>query len=190
MIDKEEIFSLPKGDSFIEGTKVNASGPVIAWACRSLSGQLTGFQTRRADEHEYRWAQAPKAQHLPILYGTEEDHDTLYNTGKVIITEGLFDRAAVKRCVPDYAVYARLSKGVAKSLVYLLLRYGKNVWTAFDQDDPGEDATKDTEEKLGDKLYLNKLLIPAKDPSKLIETRGEVRSREIITRQIRALELV
>lgn len=188
LLKKEDIRSLPEGHLFLEGCELDNSGPVVAWVCRSLSGALTGIQTRRIDEHEYRWSQAPKAQHLPILYGTDEDHDLLYQTGRVIITEGIFDRAALKRCVPDYAVYARLSKGIAKSLTYLLLRYAKLVWTAFDQDGPGQKATEETKEKLGSKVRVHHLLLPAKDPSKLIETRGEGRTREIVERQIRSME--
>lgn len=188
MLDAEEVRSLTAGRHLIEGVEVSVHFPVVAWTCRSMSGQVCGIQTRRTDEHEYRWNQAPKAQHLPILYGTDEDHELFYRTGRVIVTEGIFDRAAIKQCVPDYAVYARLSKGIAKHLIFLMLRYGKQLWTAFDQDGPGEKATESTKLKLGERLEVNQLKIPAKDPAKLLEQRGLKRTKEIVEKQIRALE--
>lgn len=189
MLDQEEVQSLPEGDHYLEGVTFKTSAPTVAWTCRSMSGQVIGFQTRRLDEHEYRWHQAPKAHHLPIIYATEEDHDLLYKSGRLVLTEGCFDRAALKRVLPEYAVYARLSKGIAKHLLYMIERYANTVWLCFDQDKPGEEASEDAEKKLAGKMDVNRIRIPAKDPSKLIETRGEKRAREIIRPQIEMLEI-
>jgi len=189
LIEQEDIRSLGEGVHNVEGVTIRTDNPVIAWPCRSMGGQIAGVQTRRADVHEYRWAVGTNASHLPILYGSEQDHELLYLNGRVILTEGLFDRAAIKRCVPDYAVYARLSKGIAKHLLVFLKRYARQVWTAFDHDGPGEKATDAADQRLRDSLEINRLMIPSKDPSKLIEDRGERRAKEIVERQIRSLEI-
>jgi 5S rRNA maturation endonuclease (ribonuclease M5) len=189
LIEQEDVRSIPEGASDVEGIAIRTDHPLIAWPCRSMGGQLAGIQTRRADVHEYRWNVGKNSSHLPILYGSEEDHDLFFRHGRVILTEGIFDRAAIKRCIPDYAVYARLSKGIAKHLLVFLKRYGKQVWTAFDHDAPGEKASDAADERLKDSLEINRLKIPAKDPSKLIEDRGERRAKEIVERQIRSLEV-
>lgn len=189
LINAEEIRSLPAGEHNIEGDEFKVEHPVVAWICRSMSGQLIGVQTRRVDEHEYRWHQAPKAQHLPIIYGSPGDYQILYDTGRMVMTEGAFDRAAIKRCLPDYAVFARLSKGIAKQLLNMTNRYGKLVWLAFDQDEPGRKATETATERLKGKMDVYPLKLPAKDPSKLIESIGEKRMKEIVERQVRALEI-
>lgn len=189
LIDSEEIQSLGAGQHNIMGAEFKLEHPVVAWTCRSMSGQLIGIQTRRIDEHEYRWHQGPKAQHLPIIYGSREDYQILYDTGKMVMAEGIFDRTALKRCLPDYACFARLSKGIAKQMLGMTTRYGKLVWLAFDQDEPGRKATATTIERLKGKMDVYPLKIPAKDPSKMIESIGQKRMKEIIDRQVRALEI-
>lgn len=189
MIADEEVFSLTEGEHFIEGTRVSVEGPSIGWISRAMSGHLIGIQTRRIDMHEYRWAQGEKAQHLPIIYGSRQDFDILYTTGKMMMTEGIFDRGAMKRCFPEYAVFARLSKGIAKQLLVFVQRYGSTVWIAFDQDEPGQKATETAEQRLQGKVEVNVLNFPYKDPAKFMEKRGEAHMRTFLTKQIRALEI-
>jgi hypothetical protein len=188
MVGSEEITSLPPGNHTLEGVEVSTSHPVIAWICRSPSRAVAGVQTRRIDQHEYRWYQAPRAQHLPILYGAEADHNLLYDRGRMVIAEGIFDRAALKRCLPEHAVYGRLSKGISKHLIHFVLRYAEVLWLAFDQDTAGISATETTAKRLEKKLELLQLKLPYKDPSAMIENLGEKRAREIVIRQVRALE--
>lgn len=173
----------------VEDVEVTTNVPLIAWVCRSMSGALIGVQTRHVDKHEYRWFQAPKAHHLPIVYATEADHTILFESGKMVMTEGIFDRAAIKRVLPDYAVYARLSKGIAKQLLTYVERYGKTLFLAFDNDEPGERATELALKRLEGKLDVHRLVYPAKDPSQLIESRGLLKTRTLIERQVRTLEI-
>lgn len=177
------------GEHMIDGTRVPCEADSICWTARAMSGHVIGYQTRKIEEHDYKWWQAEKSQHLPIIYASQDDHDVLYRTGKFILTEGAFDRAAMKRCFPDYAVYARLSKGVAKQLLHFLTRYGRQGWLAFDQDEPGEKAAAVAEERLREKLDINILRYPFKDPSKFMEKRGELAMRSTLEKQIRALEI-
>lgn len=189
MLKDEEVFSLSEGEHFIEGIRVSVEGPSIGWISRAMSGHLIGIQTRRLDMHLYRWAQADKAQHLPIIYGSRQDFDILYTTGKMMMTEGIFDRGAMKRCFPEYAVFARLSKGVAKQLLVFVQRYSNVVWLAFDQDEPGQKATETAEQRLQGKVEVNTLNFPYKDPAKFMEKRGEAHMRTSLKKQIRALEI-
>jgi hypothetical protein len=174
-------------DEMIRVEPVYSQTDGIYWEAYSMSGQHTGTQIRTRDG-KYYWRRDEKAQHLPILYGTTDDHEKLYQTGKMILVEGIFDRAAIKRCFPDRAVYARLSRGVAKHLLRLIERYATTLWTAFDQDEAGTKATLETEKKLGDRLQVHQLHFPAKDPSALFARSGERRTREILRKQLDALE--
>lgn len=187
LMSKEEILSFGAGTFSYEGTEIRSEGPSVGWVSRSMGGNLIGLQTRRIDERQYRWFQAPKAQHLPIIYGTEADHETLFNTGEMMVTEGIFDRAALKRCFPDRAIYARLSKGIAKQLLFFTERYAKTVWLVFDQDEPGKRSTRITEERLGKSTDINLLNFPYKDPAKFLERKGEDYMRNYLKRQIEAL---
>lgn len=168
----------------IDKEPISSEDDLIVWECRSPSGALIGHQTARTDRHEYRWIQAEQAHHLPIIYGVEEDHDLLYQTGSVILVEGIFDRAAMKRAVPNHACYARLSKGIAKHLLTLLRRYATTVYLCFDQDGPGEAATIDAENKLRGGPETHRIKIPAKDPAALLERIGERRAEGIIRPQV------
>lgn len=189
MIAAEEIRSLSAGEHHIEGTRVPCEADSLCWTARAMSGHVIGYQTRKIEEHDYKWWQAEKSQHLPIIYASREDHEILYTTGKVIMTEGIFDRGAIKRCFPEYAVYARLSKGIAKQLLTYLTRYGKIVWLAFDQDEPGQKAAAVATERLTGKVEVNTLQFPYKDPALFLEKRGESRMRSTLEKQIRALEI-
>lgn len=155
-----------------DGVITQATLPRILWKSTAMSGQTIGYQTRELIDKSYRWYQAKNAQHLPIIYATEEDHQILYDTGEMILTEGIFDRIAIKRCLPHMAVYARLSKGAANQLTTFLRRYTKRLWLCFDMDKPGEDATRNTEQRLSIHLQVYSLRIPYKDPSEYFEKRG------------------
>lgn len=168
----------------LHGVEIEASTPRIIWTARSMSGQVIGVQTREIHEHKYRWYQAPKAQHLPIIYATEEDHQRLYDTGEMILTEGAFDRIALHRCFPEIAVYARLSKGAANQLATFIRRYVKKLWLVFDNDDPGRKASQTTEKQLSSHLDVRVLNMPAKDPSELFRRRGLHWTREHFRRQM------
>jgi 5S rRNA maturation endonuclease (ribonuclease M5) len=173
LLDKEEICS--QGEDTIE------------WTCRAPSGALIGHQTRSATKHRYIWNQAVNAQHLPIMYGTKEDHELLYKTGRVILVEGVFDRAALKLIAPDCACYARLSKGVSKSLLGLLQRYASVVFLCFDQDQPGQEATIEAEKRLRG-IDTHVIKFPAKDPAEYAEKVGCRRAASTILPQIKIWE--
>lgn len=188
LLDKEEVQSLLPGDHTIEGHFIRVEDPTVAWICRSMSSQLIGIQLRSIEKHEYRWVQADQAQHLPIIYGSPQDHEILYNTGKIIMTEGIFDRVAMKRCFPHYAVYARLSKGIAKQLLVFLDRYANHVVLAFDQDEPGMKAAEAAETRLKKGINAVSLTLPSKDPAQFLEKKGETYMRNFLQKQISAFE--
>lgn len=156
----------------------------VAWVCRSASGQPIGVQTRPIGEKRYRWYQAKDATHLPIIYGEESDYEILFRERKMILTEGAFDRRAVKSCLPERAVFGRLSKGAANQLRYFILRYAKVLWLVFDMDLPGRQAAEKAENKLGDDLDVYTMVYPAKDPADLVVRVGLQRAEEMFRAQI------
>lgn len=172
LIKEDSVSVYADGAYNIDSVSVRLEYESVIWPCVSMAGQLVGVQSRRIDKKEYNWHSNPSARYLPVVYASSKDHDLLYNTGEVILTEGPFDRVAVKRCFSDIAVYSRLSKGMSKQLTHFLKRYATRVWIMFDTDDPGREAADEAEEKLADYLTITPILYPAKDPSELLERVG------------------
>lgn len=169
---------------------VEAQEDEIGWICRSPSGELIGVQTRPLAEKKYRWHPNPKAYYLPIIYAQEEDHEILFKTRKMVIAEGPFDRQAIKRCLPEYAVYGRLSKGAANQLMIFIKRYATCLILAFDNDEPGLKATETTKARFADLTSIDvlELKLPSKDPSKMLETRGITKMSEMLRKQLASQE--
>lgn len=186
---EEVLLSLEAGNREVEGVKFYTPDPVIAFVTYSMSGEVAGIQTACREKHQYRWYQAPGKAYLPILYGSNADFDRLYSSGELILTEGIFDRAAVKRMLPNKAVFARLSKGVSGQLAVLLKRYAKRVWICFDNDSAGKKGTEKTIERLGEKVECLTLEICTKDPADLLAKYGVAKSAEMLTRQMELKEL-
>jgi len=189
LIKSEPICSFDRGPISYGLIDLEIVNPVIGFISHSPSGHLIGITTRRVEEKEYRWFQSPKALHLPIFYATKDDHEKLFETGDLILSEGVFDRVALKRAFPDRAVYARLTKGTGNQLVHYLKRYAKRLWLAFDMDEPGQKATERTEKKLKDHMDVNSIDFAANDPAKLLERVGLGRFRELTERQITPQEI-
>lgn len=182
--DKEPVFTVPPGD-VRNGVDLTHDAGRMAWECRSAAGSLAGYHTRTPGTREFFWRQAPGAGYLPIVYAIPHDYQQLWDTGQVFLTEGIFDRVAVKACFPDMAVFARLSTGVSVQMVPLLKRYAKVVWLALDQDEEGQKAAVATEERLKGLMVVN-LRFSAKDPSKFLELRGRAALRKVLDTQIGA----
>ena len=172
LIQREDVFGVPTQDFDVLGRQIRECEGCVGWIARSMSGQVVGVQTRELEEKKYRWHQFDNTEHLPMLYGSQNDWDILWETGVMFLTEGPFDRIAVKRALPDRAVFARLSKGISNQMISLIKRYVKHLWLAFDVDQEGEQAVEKSEEKLGDIISVYRLTFPFKDPSQVLERRG------------------
>lgn len=163
--------------------QIKAESDLLVFQARSMSGQLIGYQTRTIAQKRYLWLQAKQAHHLPILYAQPDDYELLYQTGDVTLTEGLFDRIALKVQFPRRAVMARLSKGAANQLAVFLKRYATRLWLAFDMDEPGQTASEVTTQRLREHMEVLRLDFPAKDPSSLLERVGPIKLKELFQRQ-------
>lgn len=184
LLREEGVFGVKEGDSFHGKVLKDASG-TIAWPVFSMSGIPVGVQTRELEEKKYRFYQLPNTEHLPLMFGTPADFRLMWESGKMILTEGAFDRAAVKRALPDYPVFARMSKGAPNQLRSLIRRYVRHLWTVFDNDDPGNEAAETTEKKLKDLIEVTQLKTPYKDPSIMVEKRGLAALKACLDPQIR-----
>lgn len=185
LLGVEPVFSVQEA-FVLEGVNLSQAVGWVAWVCRSMAGTLIGIQTRSVPEKAYRWLQAPGAGYLPIIYGLPEDYEKLWVQGEAILVEGIFDRVAMKRCFPDMAVFARLSKGVSRQMEWFFRRYAKRLWLAFDMDEAGEKATKQAYGRMGE-VELVRLQIAAKDPSKLLESRGLEKARAQLSVQMESM---
>lgn len=170
----------------VEGRRIKDCDGHLAWMCRSMGNTRIGIQTRDLTQKYYRWHQFDDTEHLAPVFAAQEDWKILWSHGSVILTEGIFDRLAIKRALPKTAVIARLSKGVPPQLKRLLMRYAKTVWTAFDLDDPGEEATARTQKVLAG-LDIWQLTFPFKDLSEMLAKRGLPAVKACLERQIGAL---
>lgn len=186
-IRKDGVFGVQTAAEEHLGLLLQDQADFIAWPVRTMAGTLVGVQTRAIEEKRYRWKQKPNTRHLPICFGTPDDYEILWKTGEVVLVEGAFDRLAVKQCFPERAVLARLSKGASGQLSILLSRYATVLWTGFDEDDPGRDAADQTELRLGKRMAVNKLGIPAHDMAKLMERKGKAGMRAILQKQFDTL---
>jgi len=183
-IAEEQIFSTREGKHSWGDHEIYLDEPGILWVVRSASGKVIGTQYRSSQSSTYRWMQNDGAAHLPLLYGTKGDHQIFFDEGAAILVEGIFDRIVLKRAVPDYAVFARLSKGVARQSIQYLTRHGKFIVLAFDSDAPGRKATEDAKKMLKDKMDLGELRFPAKDPSKCWTKVGEGAFQKGVQKQL------
>jgi len=101
------------------------------------------------------------------------------------LVEGILDRVAIRRLVPDKAVLARLSKGVGRQMVHSLRRQVSRIWVAFDMDDAGNKGLEQVRQLFEPDVEVIRLVYPAKDPANLLEKYG-MRAADNLTRQIEA----
>lgn len=153
---------------------------------KSLSGRVAAWHTVGISVKDYRTFYDQDHRYLPVFYATDEDYDQLWRSKQVILTEGVFDRLALKLAFPDRAVFARLTKGVSPPMVSLLERLCSKVWIAFDNDLPGNKAADKASRRLG--VEVHRLQIPYKDPSQFLASKGLSSVRSHYQRQIDALD--
>jgi len=187
-IKTEELISVEAGPHEIQGIKFTAEKPAIVFVCRSMANTLIGLQVATRNEKNYRFYQHPDAKHLPIMYSTADDRRMLYETREMVLVEGVFDRIALKNVMPEWAVFARLSKGVGLQMVELMKRFTKTVWLCFDQDEAGTKGTEQAMKKL-EGLEIYEIRYPAKDPSELVMKLGEKEVRRLFLAQMNNLRV-
>lgn len=138
LIAAEPITGLDPGRHDVAGIEVRLAFPSVAFLCRTPSGALAGVHLAAwGGEKRYEWRENRQAPYLPICYALPDDWEAMDRSGEVILTEGVFDRIALKRAFPDRAVVARLSKSIY-SVAGILRRYTSRVWLAFDRDEQGD----------------------------------------------------
>lgn len=172
-IECEPITAVEPGLHRIDGVDVKVGAPSLAFTCASLSGTIAGIHLASySGAKDYQWRTNPAAPFLPVCYATKGDWLLAWTTREVILVEGVFDRIAVKRALPDRAVVARLSKSVA-SVQWVLRRCCTRVWLALDRDDQGMRGARVAERRLeGLGLEVGTLTFRAKDPAEHLETWG------------------
>lgn len=188
LLRKEGVFTLDPGTHYLDliDTPLKLNQGVIVFTCRSPGGQIAGIQTVAWEQKEYRYFPSSNKAYLPIMYGSEQDYDLVYRDRRVILTEGIFDRIAVKNCLPEWPVLARLSKGTSGLLSTYLRRYAELVVLAFDQDGAGKIGTEKAEKRIAGEVEIQKLDFPAKDPAELLEKKGLREASKILRARLEA----
>jgi len=183
----EEIHSIGGKVAEVAGIPVFGSGNRVLFVARTMSEKVACIHTWDPKLRIYASYRDPDRSYLPTMYGTKQDFHDLYDTGECILVEGVFDRIAMKHCIPGMAVFARLTKGIGPTHEIFLRRYAKQVWLAFDQDIPGKFATTQAFKRLGGikGLDVYEIPYPAKDPAALLEKKGCVRAAEILQTNMR-----
>jgi len=183
------------GPSLYRGELEIEAENAIAWPILSAAGTLVGVHFRETpgdgwDEPtglKYFSRLVPGLKHIPLLYATREDHEIFYDTGEVCLCEGVLDRIVLKRAKPEWAVFARLTKGVGIQVARYLRRRATRIWTCFDMDEWGRRGTKKTKRIMAGVEVLS-IEYPAKDPGQLWIDKGPLATREFLRREIQLLD--
>ena len=186
LVNRENVRVVPAGRHVHAGMAFGCVDSSLVFPCRTMSGALQGLVLASWGEQEkrYEWRPGP-ARWLPICYAQPDDWELFYRDGEAILVEGVFDRIALKRCFPDRAVIARLSKSVT-AIQWILKRYARLLWVAFDQDEEGEKGARRLGWRLADEvrdeLTIHRLNFHGKDPGEHFETYGEADLRRWVYR--------
>jgi hypothetical protein len=172
LVQKHGLIGIPSDREKVMGLDLVDQGGFVCWPTFSMAGTLMGLHTRSVVEKKYRWKQVPGTEHLPICYGQPEDYRLIWDTQECVLVEGIFDWLAMRLAFPERAVLARLSKGAGRQLATFLRRYVRQLWLAFDNDEPGKAGAEKAELSLGGAMAVEILSSPVHDPSKLLEKRG------------------
>lgn len=187
MVKEEKLTQVAPGQFSYGGISGFVEVPSILFPVTTLSGRLLAWQTAGIGVRDYRTYYDPNHMYSAAMYGSQADFDILWDTGEVILTEGVFDRVAVKRAFPDRSVFARLTKGVSRQLVVLLNRVASKVWTSFDMDEPGVKASDKSKRALS-KTRVVRLTMSVKDPGQLYEKKGVTGVKDELGRQIKLFD--
>lgn len=188
LLKQEEIFELEDGRFTEEGIHAWVETPSAVFKARSLSGALTSIHVAGIDVKDYRTYSDPLHGYRAVFYASRSDLEILWQTKQVVMTEGVFDRIAIKRAFPQRAVFARLSKGIPPPLATMLRRLASRVWIAYDMDIPGESGAEKAKKVLRD-VEVIRLQFPAKDPGDLFKSGGVKKVERAFERQFRAFDL-
>lgn len=185
LIDAEGFESI-EGEREVDGIRVFVASPSVLLRCYAASGTLAAVHTLAVDGNkEYRLYVNPEHPYLPMIYAVAQDYKQVYLTGEAILTEGVFDRLAVKRALPERAVFARLTKHTTGGFRNWVQRYCRRLWLCLDEDVPGEKAAKKAEALYPDLgIDVQVLHYPAKDPSELLAKKGPDYVRAVLQRQM------
>lgn len=186
-LSKEGAQIIKKGSGEVLGERYDLYHDSVMFPVRSMSGELAALHYASVEEgiKDYRTLPSKNGAHLPLIYGTKDDLDLVFTSQEVIMTEGIFDRQAVKLALPEWPVVARLTKGVTGAAKVWTTRYLKRLWVLFDMDGPG---TKSSERAVRageyDGIEVLRLQIPYKDPGEMYEKRGAADLRKSLMKQL------
>jgi len=153
---------------------------VAVFPLTNILGQVRGIQIRSLDRGTKNYQEFMLAKEEPILFGLGQAAPHMLATGQACLVEGVYDLFPIQRHVP-FSV-ATLTAGVSKKLVRTLRRLVHVVWTVYDADAPGQEATEAFVKYHSRVFDIRPVLVPRlrrpdgtviKDPGDLWELTGD-----------------
>lgn len=172
-IDAERWVSLYPGTYKFEDTLIRTEQAAIAVACRSASNKLTAIHTVCIPEKRYNKYLLEAGKYLPVMFGTPEDYGALFASHETFLVEGVFDRIALKRCMPEASVFSLLGLSASEKVLTFLKYSSAKVWIALDRDEPGLRASRYLARKLDELKIENHFVVhPFKDTAQWLQAQG------------------
>lgn len=188
LLKEEGVLAVPAGfKGEVNGIWISSHYDSVVFTCWS-PGSPSAVHTGSITVKDYKVFYSSRVT-FPVLYATARDWSEMRRQRRIILVEGVYDRVVVKRAMPEFPVFARLSKGVQNDFKRILEVLDCRVFLLFDNDDPGRKAADKSEralENLGIKTV--RLYAPMEDPGDVIKLKDGIRQfREILERQISRL---
>jgi DNA primase len=144
----------------------------IVFPLYNMLGEVIGMQIRIIGEQghtrPYKQYYAYHRDIFPYFYGLPQALPHVYQTGYLIVVEGIFDYFAVRRITPN--VMAVLTSGVPVACKRFFNRFTKRVVALLDMDLPGrEGAERLARDSEGQNYSVTIPTYSEKDPSALLE---------------------
>lgn len=166
----------------------------VVFPLRDPLGGLLGFQCRKIQDKLFHRYYLPRANVFPAVLGLPEALPHIERTGRIILTEGVFDWLALQASYPEAVcvMTARITPSQAEGV----LAFAREVVLLFDQDGAGRRGADLAEQVLSDLvggpaeaerlgLRFQRWSHPGKDLSEYLDRAG----RERFERQFREQDL-
>jgi len=163
--------------------------PAFTWV---LDGEFgwEGILIRSSKEKTIASARQKNSPgHRPLCLGFAKALPHIWEKGYVIVVEGVFDYLGVRKHTPN--VIAVLTDATSSLMAAMLARYTSVVGLMLDNDAPGKDGAKRSQERLEkEKLQVFPIHYSAKDPGQLLENGRHAEMEKTIKESISEMEFM
>lgn len=153
---------------------------VFVFPLTNALNQVRGFQFRHVDRARKGYLDYFVEEDEPVLFGLGQAIPHMWETGQVVLVEGVYDLCPIQRVFPD--TVATMRAGATEGFIRLLRRFVADVWLAYDMDKTGRSVSFTFVKDHGQTFKVHNLSFPrpkmpsgelAKDPGDLWEVWGD-----------------